>query len=153
MTMTMTKTMTKTKTETETETETKIALIVDDDDDLRALLSFKLLHSGFEVHDEADGEGGLAAIVTFHPDIVLLDWLMPRMSGLEVCEQLRSVPEIARTSVILLTAKAQEQDIERGFAAGVDDYVIKPFSPRELMTRVQAVLARARRDPWTSATS
>ncbi len=132
---------------------TKIALIVDDNDDLRALLSFKLLHSGFEVHSEADGATGLAAIAILHPDIVLLDWMMPRMSGLEVCEQLRSVPEIAGTSVILLTAKAQELDIEHGFAAGADDYIIKPFSPRELMTRVQAVLARAKREPWTSASS
>ena len=120
---------------------TKIALIVDDDDDLRALLSFKLLHSGFEVHSEADGETGLASIAILHPDIVLLDWMMPRMTGLEVCERLRSVPDIANTSVILLTAKAQELDIDAG-SRRVDDYIIKPFSPRELMTRVQAALAR-----------
>ncbi len=131
---------------------TDTALVIDDDDDLRALLSFKLLHSGFEVHSEADGETGLAAIEQLRPDIVLLDWMMPRLTGLEVCERLRSVPELATTSVILLTAKAQELDIERGFAAGADDYLIKPFSPRELMTRVQAVLARARREPWKSAT-
>jgi DNA-binding response OmpR family regulator len=123
-----------------------IALVVDDDEDLRALLSFKLLHSGFEVHNEADGENGLAAIEMLHPDVVLLDWMMPRMSGLEVCLLLRASPPIARTPVILLTAKAEELDIARGFAAGADDYIVKPFSPRELMTRVNGVLARAWRD-------
>jgi DNA-binding response OmpR family regulator len=123
-----------------------IALVVDDDEDLRALLSFKLLHSGFEVHHESDGENGLAAIELLHPDVVLLDWMMPRMTGLEVCRQLRSTPEIARTPVILLTAKAEEQDVQRGLAAGADDYIIKPFSPRDLMTRVQSVLSRAWRD-------
>jgi DNA-binding response OmpR family regulator len=123
-----------------------IALVVDDDEDLRALLSFKLLHSGFEVHNESDGENGLAAIEMLHPDVVLLDWMMPRMTGLEVCELLRASPTIARTPVILLTAKAEEMDIARGFAAGADDYIVKPFSPRELMTRVNGVLARAWRD-------
>ena len=123
-----------------------IALVVDDDEDLRALLSFKLLHSGFEVHNESDGENGLAAIELLHPDVVLLDWMMPRMTGLEVCQQLRSIPSIARTPVILLTAKAEEIDVQRGLAAGADDYIVKPFSPRDLMTRVQSVLARAWRD-------
>ena len=68
------------------------------------------------------------------------------MTGLEVCEQLRAIPSIARTPVILLTAKAQEIDIRRGLAAGADDYIVKPFSPRDLMTRVQSVLARAWRE-------
>ena len=107
-----------------------IALVVDDDDDLRALLTFKLLHSGFEVHGAPDGTSGLAAIVDLRPAIVLLDWMMPTMTGLEVCAQLREVPAVAATPVILLTAKAQELDIERGFAAGADDYIVKPFSPR-----------------------
>lgn len=130
-----------------------IALIVDDDDDLRSLVSFKLLHTGFEVHEEADGEAGLAAIELLHPDVVLLDWMMPRLSGLEVCQRLRANAETADTGVILLTAKAQELDIERGFAAGADDYIVKPFSPRELMTRVQAVLARKHTGPWSSIDS
>ena len=81
-----------------------------------------------------------------HPDVVLLDWMMPRMTGLEVCRELRSIPSIARTPVILLTAKADELDIRRGLTAGADDYIIKPFSPRDLMTRVHSVLARAWRD-------
>ncbi len=123
-----------------------IALVVDDDEGLRALVSFKLLHSGFEVHSEADGENGLAAIEMLHPDVVLLDWMMPRMTGLQVCRELRAIPSIARTPVILLTAKADELDIRRGLTAGADDYIIKPFSPRDLMIRVHAVLARAWRD-------
>jgi two-component system phosphate regulon response regulator PhoB len=77
------------------------------------------------------------------PDLVLLDWMMPRLTGLEVCRALRDDPATAQVPVILLTAKAQEADIQRGFAAGADDYIVKPFSPRELVSRVDAVLARA----------
>jgi two-component system phosphate regulon response regulator PhoB len=118
-------------------------LVVDDDADIRDMLSFKLAHAGYEVHTEEDGETGLAAAQELRPDVVLLDWMMPRMTGPEVCLALRQEPETARLPVILLTAKAQEADVQRGFATGVDDYVCKPFSPRELVSRVQALLARA----------
>jgi DNA-binding response OmpR family regulator len=118
-------------------------LVVDDDADIRDMLSFKLAHAGFEVHTEEDGETGLAAAQQLRPDVVLLDWMMPRMTGPEVCLALREEPETARLPVILLTAKAQEADVQRGFATGADDYVCKPFSPRELVSRVQALLVRA----------
>jgi DNA-binding response OmpR family regulator len=118
-------------------------LVVDDDADIRDMLSFKLAHAGFEVHTEEDGETGLAATQELRPDLVLLDWMMPRMTGPEVCLALRQEPDTARLPVILLTAKAQEADVQRGFATGADDYVSKPFSPRELVSRVQALLARA----------
>lgn len=120
-------------------------LVVDDDIDICALIEFKLAGAGHEVIVEHDGEGGLAAARSERPDAVLLDWMMPRLSGLEVCAALRSDPELASIPVVLLTARAQEADIERGFAAGADDYIVKPFSPRELSTRVDAVLKRAGR--------
>jgi two-component system phosphate regulon response regulator PhoB len=118
-------------------------LVVDDDADIRDMLSFKLAHAGFEVHTEEDGETGLAAAQELDPDLILLDWMMPRLTGPEVCTALRQEPQTARLPVILLTAKAQEADVQRGFASGADDYVSKPFSPRELVSRVQALLARA----------
>jgi DNA-binding response OmpR family regulator len=117
-------------------------LLVDDDPDIRDMLSFKLANAGFEVHSEADGETGLAASRELQPDVVLLDWMMPGLTGPEVCQQLREDPDTASTPIILLTARAQEADIQRGFATGADDYISKPFSPRELVSRVNALLAR-----------
>src|SRR4051794_248113 len=117
-------------------------LVVDDDPVVAALVAFRLRRLGLEVSVEADGEAGLAAARELRPDLVVLDWLMPRMNGLEVCRALRSDadPELARTPVLLLTAKAQEPDLERGFAAGATDFVAKPFSTRELVSRVTAAL-------------
>src|SRR6185437_4901244 len=103
----------------------------------------KLEQLGFEVHAEAYGETGLAAVVELHPDLVLLDWMMPRLTGVEVCRMLRESGDYSGVPVILLTARVQEADIELGFRAGADDYIVKPFSPRELASRVEAVLARA----------
>lgn len=122
-----------------------VALVVDDDPDIRSMVSFKLESAGYEVHEEADGEGGLAAIRKLHPDVVLLDWMMPRMNGLEVLQQVRADPSTTDVPIVLLTARAQERAIERAFAAGADDYVVKPFSPRELLSRVQAIRARTAR--------
>ncbi len=118
-------------------------LVVDDDADIRDMLQFKLAKAGYEVHTEEDGETGLAAARELQPDLILLDWMMPRLTGPEVCRELRAADDTARVPVILLTAKAQEADVQRGFATGADDYISKPFSPRELMSRVQALLARA----------
>jgi DNA-binding response OmpR family regulator len=120
-----------------------IALVIDDDEVTRTVLSLRLRQAGFEVFGESDGDSGLAAIATLHPDVVLLDWMMPRMNGLEVCEVLRATPEIARTPVILLTACEEASGVERALAAGADDYITKPISPLELMPRVNAVLGRA----------
>lgn len=120
-------------------------LVVDDDEDICALISSKLEQLGHDVLVERDGEGGLAAALEQRPDLVLLDWMMPRLTGLEVCLALREDSSLADVPIMLLTAKAQEADIERGFAAGADDYIVKPFSPRELASRVTALLERARR--------
>jgi len=117
-------------------------LVVDDDPVIADLVSFRLARLGLDVSVETDGQAGLAAARELRPDLVVLDWMMPRMNGLEMCAALRADPDeqLARTPVLLLTAKAQEPDLERGFAAGATDYIVKPFSTRELATRVTAAL-------------
>ena len=89
-----------------------------------------------------DGVEGLEAIRATRPDLVVLDWMMPRMNGLDVCAQVRADPAIATTRILMLTAKAQEADLERAYTSGADEYAQKPFSPRELAARVDALLAR-----------
>jgi two-component system phosphate regulon response regulator PhoB len=125
----------------------KTVLVVDDDSDIRALISWKLSLSGYATIVEADGEGALLAAVGrspqapgVRPDLVLLDWTMPRMSGIEVCEALRANPDTADIPIILLTAKAQESELAQGMAAGADEYIVKPFSPGDLLRRVNALL-------------
>lgn len=120
-------------------------LIVDDDPDIRELVRFKLLQSNLVVETASDGHEGLIKAVELRPAVVLLDVMMPRMSGIELCAELRRQPETALCSIVLLTAKAQEADIERGFAAGADDYIVKPFSPRDLAARVDLLLHKAGR--------
>jgi two-component system, OmpR family, response regulator MtrA len=118
-------------------------LVVDDDPDVCDLVTFKLRKSGYEVRRATDGEEARSAVAAELPDIVLLDVMMPGPTGLEVLEGWRSEPGTASLPVILLTALAQESDVERGFALGADDYIVKPFSPRELARRVAAVVARS----------
>ena len=119
-------------------------VVVDDDPDIRELITMKLGNAGHEVFTEADGEAGLAAVIERRPDLVVLDWMMPGLTGLDVCRALRDDPRTASTAVLLLTGRAQESDVERGFAAGADDYIVKPFSARELTSRVDALLSRDR---------
>jgi DNA-binding response OmpR family regulator len=121
------------------------ALIVDDDPDVCDLVAYKLEQSGFEVRRASNGQQALDSVVAQQPDVVLLDIMMPGMSGLEVLERWRLEGSTARLAVLLLTAKAQESDVERGFELGADDYIVKPFSPREVVRRVNAVLARVSR--------
>lgn len=118
-------------------------VVADDEGDIRDLVAFKLRQSGHEVVAVADGAGAVRACVEDVPDLVVLDVMMPGMSGLEACRALRLHPTLGEIPVILLTARAQEVDIELGFDAGADEYVVKPFSPRELVSRVTAVLERA----------
>jgi two-component system phosphate regulon response regulator PhoB len=125
----------------------QVAVIVDDDPDIRAMVAMKLTSAGYTVHEEVDGEAGLAAIQQLDPTVVVLDWMMPRMNGLEVLQRVRSDEATRHVPVLLLTARAQEDAIERGFAAGADDYVVKPFSPRELLTRIDALRLRSERRP------
>jgi two-component system phosphate regulon response regulator PhoB len=119
-------------------------LVADDDLDIRDLVAFKLEQAGFDVTAVDNGLAALSAAREDPPDLVVLDVMMPGMSGIDVCRELRGNRTTAALPIILLTARAQEGDVEIGFGAGADDYVVKPFSPRELVSRVEAVLARMR---------
>ena len=119
-------------------------VVADDDADIRELVAFKLQQTGHEVVAVGDGAAAVEACQADVPDLVVLDVMMPGMSGLDACRALRLDAALAKVPVILLTARAQEADIEQGFNAGADDYVVKPFSPRELASRVAAVLQRSR---------
>ena len=119
-------------------------LVADDDDDIRDLVAFKLTQSGYAVNAVADGLAALQAIRDLRPAVAVLDVMMPGLSGVDVTRAVRKEPDLDGVRIILLTARAQEVDVETGFSVGADDYVIKPFSPRELVSRVSAVLARAR---------
>lgn len=121
-----------------------LVLVVEDDPGLSALLRYNLEAAGYRVAAESDGEAGLTAIRDLEPDLVLLDWMLPGLSGLEICRQLRRLPDGQRIAVIMLTAKGEEADRIRGLETGADDYVTKPFSPAELVARVRAALRRAR---------
>ena len=115
-------------------------LVVDDDAEVRDLVEYTL--EDCQVRTAANGEEALRAVAGSQPDVMILDIMMPGMSGLRVLELLRADPVTAELPVILLTAKAQETDVDRGFGMGADDYVVKPFSPLELARRVAAVAAR-----------
>ncbi len=117
-------------------------LLAEDDADIRDLVTFKLRQVGYEVRAFEDGLAALVSARDDPPDLAVLDIMMPGMSGLEVCRELRADQATSEVPIILLTARALEADIEGGFAVGADDYIVKPFSPRELASRVQAVLAR-----------
>ena len=119
-------------------------LVVEDDAVVRELIEFKLSGAGHQILLEADGEAGLSTAKTARPDLVILDWMMPKLTGLEVCEAIRADESIAGIPVLLLTARAQESDVEKGFAAGANDYLLKPFSPRELLSRVETLAAKTR---------
>ena len=119
-------------------------LLVEDDPALVELLLWHFRREEFEVRHTPDGEEALLLAKENTPDIVLLDWMVEGLSGLEVCRRLRRMPESANVPIIMLTARGEEEDRVRGLETGADDYVTKPFSPRELVARVGAVLRRVR---------
>jgi two-component system phosphate regulon response regulator PhoB len=119
-------------------------LIVEDEAGLVELLRYNLERSGFAVAVATDGEEAMTAIAEHRPDLVLLDWMLPLMSGIEVCRQIRRQADTANLPIIMLTARGEEGDRVRGLDAGADDYVAKPFSPTELISRIRAVLRRIR---------
>ncbi|HJQ59026.1 MAG TPA: phosphate regulon transcriptional regulator PhoB [Vineibacter sp.] len=119
-------------------------LIVEDEAPLLELLRYNLERAGYRVSLAGDGEAAMRAVDEDRPDLVLLDWMLPLMSGIEVCRQLRRAPGTANIPIILLTARGEEHDRVRGLDAGADDYVSKPFSPAELIARIRAVLRRIR---------
>ncbi len=119
-------------------------LIVEDEAALVELLRYNLEREGYRVSVAMDGEEALTAIHESKPDLIVLDWMLPLVSGLEVCRQVRRKPAMRSLPIIMLTARGEESDRVRGLEVGADDYISKPFSPSELMARVRAVLRRAR---------
>ena len=117
-------------------------LIVEDEEDIAELLEYNLNRQGYQPESVGTGEEGLQLAREALPDLVLLDLMLPKLSGLEVCRSLKADPETAKIPVIMLTAKGEEEDIIAGFDAGADDYVTKPFRPKVLLARVKAVLRR-----------
>lgn len=119
-------------------------LVIEDEDALVTLLKYNLEAEGFAVSTAMDGDEGLATARDLSPDLILLDWMMPGLSGIEVCRTLRADKAHASVPIIMLTARGEEADRVRGLETGADDYLVKPFSPRELVARVHAVLRRVR---------
>ncbi|WP_448581340.1 phosphate regulon transcriptional regulator PhoB [Thermaurantiacus sp.] len=119
-------------------------LLVEDDSNLVELVRYNLDKEGFDVISTHDGEEALVMAEEERPDLVVLDWMIANLSGIEVCRRLRREPDTAGLPIIMLTARAEEGDRVRGLETGADDYVTKPFSPRELVARVRALLRRLR---------
>lgn len=119
-------------------------LVVEDEDALAALLQYNLEKEGYDVALAEDGEEALVQVDERQPDLVVLDWMLPKVSGIEVCRRLRSRPETRNLPVIMLTARGEESDRIRGLDTGADDYLVKPFSITELAARIRAVLRRIR---------
>ncbi|MDH4161985.1 MAG: response regulator [Nitrospirota bacterium] len=118
-------------------------LVVDDEPDIRSLLEYNLKKAGYRVSSAADGEDALSILRTGNIDLIILDLMLPGLNGLEICQIIRQNPKMRDIPVIMLTARGEEEDRVRGLETGADDYLTKPFSPRELMARVKAVLRRS----------
>ena len=129
-------------------TQKKI-LVVEDENAIRDMLSFNLSRAGYDVRPAADGRQAREAIADGHPDLVLMDWMLPDISGLELTRQLKRDPLTREIPIIMLTARAEEDDRVAGLEGGADDYIVKPFSPRELIARVRAALRRGTSDDET----
>ena len=119
-------------------------LVVEDEDALSTLLQYNLEKEGYAVRLAADGEEALVQVDERLPDLIVLDWMLPKISGIEVCRRLRSKAETRNVPIVMLTARGEESDRIRGLDTGADDYVIKPFSMTELTARIRAVLRRIR---------
>ncbi len=117
-------------------------LIVEDDPSLSELLQYNLDNAGFQATVVSEGDEAISTILAEEPDLVILDWMLPNLSGIEICRQVRQNNDLKRLPIIMLTAKGEESERIRGLETGADDYVIKPFSPSELIARVKAVLRR-----------
>ena len=118
-------------------------LVVEDEEDIRELVSYNLLKEGYQVAGVASGEDALSAVESKMPDLILLDIMLPGLDGLRVCRKLKETPRFQSIPIIMLTAKGEEPDVVAGLNMGADDYVTKPFSPKVLLARIQAVLRRA----------
>ncbi|MGA0805060.1 MAG: response regulator [Pseudohongiellaceae bacterium] len=120
----------------------KKIVIIEDEPDILEVLSYNLKREGYEIHTASDGIRGLALVRKQVPDLVLLDLMLPGMDGVEICSSIKKDAQTHGTLIIMVTAKGEESDIVLGLGVGADDYITKPFSPRELVARVKAVLRR-----------
>jgi two-component system alkaline phosphatase synthesis response regulator PhoP len=124
-------------------TRMKRVLIIEDDRDIVELVRYNLANEGFQVSSANDGSTGLSTLKKSPPDLLLLDLMLPKLSGLEICREVRRDDSLNRLPILMLTARGEEADRVVGLEMGADDYVTKPFSPRELLARVKALLRRA----------
>ncbi|WP_156710957.1 response regulator transcription factor [Yonghaparkia sp. Soil809] len=118
-------------------------LIVEDEPDVLLLLENRVRGAGHDVQSASDGERGLELALAENPDLIILDWMMPKLDGIEVLERLRADEVGGRIKVLMLTARSQQNDVDRAFAAGANDYIVKPFSSRELVERIAILLEAA----------
>ncbi|MGB0823802.1 MAG: response regulator, partial [Alphaproteobacteria bacterium] len=123
--------------------ESPLVLIVEDEEAIITLLDYNLRNAGYLTAIARDGEEAVDLARSLEPNAILLDWMLPLRSGLEVCRHLRRAPETSEVPIIMLTARGEEQDKLRGLDMGADDYLTKPFSPQELLARLRAVIRRA----------
>ena len=121
-------------------------VVIEDEADLRGVLEYNLRQAGHEVHATGTGADGLHLAFELSPDIVLLDLILPDLSGVDVCRMLRQREETSAIPVMMLTARGEEQDRVAGFEAGAEDYLVKPFSMRELLLRIDVIVSRGKRD-------
>ncbi len=119
-------------------------LVVEDDENIAELIRYNLESNGYNVDQEFDGEDAMIAATENIPDIILLDWMLPSISGIEICRRLRRHANTKNIPIIMLTARTEEADRVRGLDTGADDYLTKPFSPKELIARIKAVMRRIR---------
>ncbi len=117
-------------------------LVVDDEEPILELLKYNLEKQGFDVRTATDGQIAVDIAKKFHPDLVLLDIMMPKVDGVEACRQLRAMPELVNTYIVFLTARAEEYSEVAAFDVGADDYILKPIKPRALMSRISALFRR-----------
>lgn len=117
-------------------------LVIDDEQDIRDIISYNLSREGFEVEEAVDGEQGIEKTISFKPDLILLDVMMPNMDGIEVCERIRNTPGLENTLICFLTARSEDYSQIAGLEAGADDYITKPLKPKVLVSRINAILRR-----------
>jgi two-component system phosphate regulon response regulator PhoB len=130
----------------------KKILVVDDEPDVTELVAYHLKAKGFHVETLNDATASISTARAFHPDLLILDIMMPHLSGIQICRILRTDNKLARVPIIFLTAKAESQDRIEGLESGADDYLTKPFSPKELVLRVESILRRVAAPPPPAAT-
>jgi two-component system phosphate regulon response regulator PhoB len=119
-------------------------LVVDDEESVSTIIRYNLQKEGYQVHSVCDGEEAMELALNHKPDLILLDWMLPTVSGVDLCKKLRETPDTANIPIIMLSAKSGEFDKITGLEKGADDYIVKPFSPAELIARIRAILRRMR---------